>query len=126
MVLGVGIAKIGRRIIKYFVSVDGVGLDVFGDAREIVSTELRKSVGDEGRSRGARLFISMGIGKAAEILESALIVLLHSVTVGIHAAKFPRRPNIALASQLLQRFQRGINTASLPREERRPQVTTTA
>src|SRR5258707_5833497 len=68
----------------------------------------------------------MGISNAAEIRESEPMVLLHSVAVGIHAAKFPGRPNIAVASQLLQRFQRGLNTASLPREERRPEVTTAA
>ena len=126
MVLGVGIAKIGRRIIKHFVGVDGIGLDVGGDAHEIVPTELHKGVRDEERSCGTRLFIGMGIGKAAEILERALIVPLHSVAFGIHAAKFPGRPNIALASQLLERFQRGFNTPSLPRDERRPQVTTAA
>jgi hypothetical protein len=39
----------------------------------------------------------MRIGNAAEILESELVVLLHSVSVGIHAAKFPGRQNIAVA-----------------------------
>jgi hypothetical protein len=41
----------------------------------------------------------MGIGNAAEILESALSVLLHPVAVGIHAAKFPGRTNIAVAAE---------------------------
>jgi hypothetical protein len=51
----------------------------------------------------------MGIGNAAEVLESALIILLHSAAVGIHAAKFPGRRNIAVADRVLQRFPRGVN-----------------
>src|SRR5262252_1409321 len=126
MVLGVGVAKIACRMTKHFVGVDGVGLNVVGDAQEIVPAELHKGVGDEARLRGARQFIGMGVSKAAEILESALIVLLYTVAFGIHAAKFPGRHNIAVASQVLQRFLRGFNSAKLPREKRRPQATATA
>ncbi len=64
----------------------------------------------------------MGIGNAAEILESELRVLLHSVAVGIHAAKFPGRSNIALAGCVLQQFPCGFNIAKLPRAEPLPQV----
>src|SRR5258708_30233224 len=68
----------------------------------------------------------MGIGDAAEVVESALIILLNSAAVGIHATKFPGRRNIAVADRVLQRFPRGFNIASLPREDRRQQVTTPA
>src|SRR5258708_25498633 len=65
----------------------------------------------------------MGIGNTAEILETELMVLLHSVAVGIHTAKFPGRPNIAAAGCVLQQFPCGFNIAKLPRAEPLPQVT---
>jgi hypothetical protein len=46
----------------------------------------------------------MRIGERAEIFERALIALLHSVTIGIHAAKFPGHPNIAVTSCVLSVF----------------------
>ncbi len=51
------------------------------------------------------------------------MVLLHSVAVGIHSAKFPGGPNIAVAGCVLQPFPRTFNIAKLPRAEPLSQVT---
>src|SRR5271163_5315749 len=68
--------------------------------------ERHEGAGDKARLRRAWIFLRMGIGDLAEIVEGAKVVLRHAVAVGVHAAELPLRHRLPLLGGILKRGER--------------------
>ena len=107
IVLGIGVAEIGRGIGEHLARPVRIGLHLrIGNALEVVAPERHEGVGDHAGLRRRRAVLGVLVGDAAEIVEGAQIVLGDAFAIGVHPAELPLRDRMAAFGGVLQRGQR--------------------